>query len=89
MLVFPHVREALFSRVVDNDDLLGQIRVPVLITHGIDDEVVFLEAAQQHARLIPHATTSFYAEVGHLPFWEHPHRFNRELRAFARSCLPT
>ena len=30
----PYVRQALFSRSFDNDDLLPKIRKPVLITHG-------------------------------------------------------
>ena len=32
----PFVRQAMFSRVFDNDDLLPTIRKPVLITHGAD-----------------------------------------------------
>ena len=36
----PFVSQALFSRVVDNDDLLPTIRKPVLITHGAVDAIV-------------------------------------------------
>src|SRR5713226_2184646 len=36
----PYVRQALFSRSFDNDDLLPRIRKPVLITHGADDAIV-------------------------------------------------
>ncbi|MGH9176848.1 MAG: alpha/beta fold hydrolase, partial [Vicinamibacterales bacterium] len=36
----PFVRQALFSRSFDNDDLLPSIRKPVLITHGADDAIV-------------------------------------------------
>ena len=36
----PYVRQALFSRSFDNDDLLPKIRKPVLITHGADEAVV-------------------------------------------------
>ncbi len=85
-LVPPYVREAMYSRVVDNDDVLRQITKPVLLTHGYRDVVVFPEATKQHARLIPHAKISFYSEVGHFPYWEHPDRFNSELRAFANAC---
>lgn len=40
---------------------------------------------EHHARLIPHAMTSWYEGIGHTPFREEPDRFNAELRAFASS----
>jgi pimeloyl-ACP methyl ester carboxylesterase len=85
MTVPPYVRQGLFSRALENDDLLPKIRKPVLITHGEKDALVLLTAAQQHAAAIRHARTSFYPDVGHAPFWEDAPRFNRELRAFAES----
>jgi non-heme chloroperoxidase len=85
MIVPPYVRQGLFSRALENDDLLPQIRKPVLITHGEKDALVLLTAAQQHAAAIRQAQTSFYPNVGHAPFWEDAPRFNRELRAFAES----
>ena len=36
----PFVRQALFSRAFDNDDLLPTLRSPMLITHGAQDAVV-------------------------------------------------
>jgi pimeloyl-ACP methyl ester carboxylesterase len=83
VVVPPYVREGLLSRAVDNDDVLGRLRVPVLITHGAEDRVVLPAAAEQHAALIPHARTSFHPGVGHVPFWQDADRFNRELRDFA------
>jgi non-heme chloroperoxidase len=50
-----HVREALFSRVIDNDDLLPKIRRPVLITHGDDDAVVKPSVVDRHKARMPHA----------------------------------
>ena len=32
----PHVRQSLFSRMLDNDDLLVRIRKPVLVLHGAE-----------------------------------------------------
>jgi pimeloyl-ACP methyl ester carboxylesterase len=81
----PHVREGLVSRTLTYDDLLSRIRRPVLITHGIEDKVVLHTMSEHHARLIPHATISSYADIGHSAFWKAPERFNRELRAFATS----
>jgi non-heme chloroperoxidase len=82
-IVPPHVREALFSRSLENDDLLPQLRTPILITHGQDDAIVSPTAAEQHAAAIPHAQLSLYPRVGHAPFWEDADRFNRELRELA------
>ena len=84
-IVPPYVRDGLIHRTLTNDDVLGAIRKPVLITHGEQDAIVLLRASQQHAAVIRHAQTSFYPNVGHAPFWEDPTRFNRELRAFASS----
>ena len=36
----PYVRQALFSRSFDNDDLLPTIRTPALLTHGANDAIV-------------------------------------------------
>jgi non-heme chloroperoxidase len=84
-IVPPHVRQALLSRSLDNDDLLPRLRTPVLITHGQDDAFVRPAAAEQHAAAIPHARLSLYPRVGHAPFWEDAARFNRELRELATS----
>ena len=40
LAVPPYVRQALFSRSFDNDDLLPTIRKPVLVVHGAQDAVV-------------------------------------------------
>lgn len=85
-IVPPYVREGLFSRKLENDDLLPKLRKPVLITHGARDAIVLPEAARQHAKKIPHAKLSFYPNVGHAPFAENAPRFNRELRAFAKAA---
>jgi pimeloyl-ACP methyl ester carboxylesterase len=79
----PHVREALFSRSLDHDDLLPTLRAPVLVTHGQEDAIVNIAAAEAHVAAIPNARLSVYPEVGHAPFWENPERFNAELRALA------
>ena len=46
----PFIRQALLTRVVDNDDLLPTIMKPVLITHGALDAVVSQEVVAQHGR---------------------------------------
>jgi pimeloyl-ACP methyl ester carboxylesterase len=84
-IVPPYVRQALFSRSLENEDLLPRLRKPVLITHGQADAIVLPVAAEQHATAIPHARLSLYPRVGHAPFWEDAARFNRELRALVAS----
>ncbi|HEY2714560.1 MAG TPA: alpha/beta hydrolase [Chthoniobacterales bacterium] len=81
----PHVRQALLSRVVDNDDLLPKIRKPVLITHSNNDAVVKSSVVDQHKALIPHAQIHIMANAGHAPFWDDAAAFNARLRAFAEN----
>lgn len=81
----PRIRQELLSRTLDYDTLLAGLDAPVLITHGLEDEVILPAMAKHHASLIPNARTSYYPNVGHSTFWEDPDRFNSELRAFAAS----
>ncbi|WP_257457762.1 alpha/beta fold hydrolase [Archangium lipolyticum] len=82
----PHVREALGSRVVDNDDVLHRLTLPVLVSHGLEDRVVRPESGRHIASVVPGAQVSLYSGIGHSPFWEDARRFNRELAAFAARC---
>jgi non-heme chloroperoxidase len=79
----PYVRQALFSRSFDNDDLLPKLRKPVLITHGADDAVVKRAAVDQHKAAIAHAQIQMMANAGHACFWDNAAAFNRHLRVFA------
>ena len=80
----PFVRQALFSRVFDNDDLLRTLRSPVLISHGAEDAVVRRAVVEQHHALIPNAQVDVMPGVGHAPFWENAPDFNRKLGAFCQ-----
>jgi non-heme chloroperoxidase len=81
----PYVRQALFSRSFDNDDLLPTIRKPVLITHGAGDAVVKPAIVDQHKASMAHAQIHVMTNAGHACFWEDAASFNRRLRAFAES----
>ncbi|MFN2510588.1 MAG: alpha/beta fold hydrolase [Pyrinomonadaceae bacterium] len=81
----PYVRQALFSRSFDNDDLLAKIRKPVLITHGADDAVVKAAVVDQHQAGLAHAQIQMMANAGHAPFWDDATTFNQRLREFAES----
>ena len=81
----PYVRQALFSRSFDNDDLLPKLRKPVLITQGADDAIVKPAVVDQHRAGIAHAQIHVMADTGHAPFWEDAAGFNRRLREFAEA----
>jgi non-heme chloroperoxidase len=85
MVVPPAVRGALLSRELDASDILASVTVPVLVTHGQEDAIVLPSMAKQTLTACPAATASWYDGVGHLPFWEEPDRFARELSGLARS----
>jgi len=78
----PYVRLGLFSRHLNNDPVVAQMRKPMLLSYGAQDAIVLLSMGQHIAGLAKHARLSVYPEVGHSPFWEAPERFNRELREF-------
>jgi non-heme chloroperoxidase len=80
--VLPFVRQALLSRVFDNDDLLPTIRKPVLITHGAVDAVVKEEVVEQHRARIAHAQIHIMPDAGHAPFWDDAASFNGRLASF-------
>ena len=81
----PFVRQALFSRTIDNDDLLPTIRKPLLVTHGAADAVVKLEIVEEVRRLVPHAEVQIVPNAGHAPFRDEAPAFNRQLSAFVES----
>ena len=85
MMVPASVRLAMFSRLLDNDDVLASIRVPTLVVHGAGDRVVKQSAAEHIARTVPGAKLLVYPGAGHAPHLENGPRFNRDLAEFVRS----
>jgi pimeloyl-ACP methyl ester carboxylesterase len=83
MAVSPEVRLAMFSRTIDSNDALAEIKVPVLIVQGEKDTIVLVAAADYIAEKIKHAKKSYYPNAAHNTFMEDPDRFNRELAAMA------
>jgi pimeloyl-ACP methyl ester carboxylesterase len=83
--VAPFVRQALFARAIDNDDLLATIRKPVLITHGAADAVVKLAIVDQIRQLVPAAQVQIMPNAGHAPFRDDATSFNRRLASFVES----
>lgn len=81
-VVPPHVRDALRMRTVSHRDVLTELDIPVLLTHGTEDDIILPTTAAVHADLVSNPHVSRYPAVGHTPFWEAPDRFNRELQEF-------
>jgi non-heme chloroperoxidase len=77
----PYVRQALFSRSFDNDDLLPKLRKPVLITHGTHDAVVKSTVIDQQMARMSHATVRMLT-TGHACFWDDAAAYNRCLHEF-------
>ncbi|HET8947708.1 MAG TPA: alpha/beta hydrolase, partial [Candidatus Polarisedimenticolia bacterium] len=77
-----HVRQGLFARAVDNDDVLKRLRVPVLLTHGASDTVIKPSIVDAHRSLIPKAVVDLLPGAPHAMFWTDAPEFNRRLRAF-------
>ncbi len=84
MMVPPEVRLAMFSRVLDNDDVLARIRVPTLVVHGAGDRIVRVRAARHTAETVPNAKLLLYEGVGHAPHLQVPDRLSRDLAEFVR-----
>jgi pimeloyl-ACP methyl ester carboxylesterase len=86
MVVPSEVRAALFAREIDADDVLSRLSVPVLVTHGLADEIVLPSMAEHVAGVCRTARASWYEGVGHMPFLEDSGRFDGELAEFAGHC---
>jgi non-heme chloroperoxidase len=82
MVVPAKVRQHLIGRPAPYEEVLRKIRVPVLITHGVEDQVALISMARYTASMVPQAQISLYESAGHMPFWEGAPRFNRELANF-------
>jgi non-heme chloroperoxidase len=86
MMVPPKVRAGLSGRMLELDDILKSLKLPVLVTHGDKDKNSNLITAEYTAKMIPGAKLSVYQGIGHAPFFEDTPRFNAELAAFVRSA---
>lgn len=85
IVVPARVRAAMVQREVRFDDVLNDLAVPVLVTHGDRDTVILPATAEHVLATCPMAKVSWYAGIGHMPFAEDSARFNAELADFAGS----
>lgn len=81
MAVPPKIRGWL-RRPAPYEEALKAVKVPTLVTHGVEDRILGIGLGKYLVATVPGAKASFYEGVGHSPFWEDAPRFNRELIAF-------
>jgi non-heme chloroperoxidase len=84
IVVPARVRANLAARDLDVDDVLRELEVPVLVSHGREDTATLPAMAEHILATCPTAEASWYDGVGHAPHLEDPERFNRELAALTR-----
>ena len=63
-------------------DLLPQIKLPVLLIWGREDNVTPPNVAEDFKRMLPNAELVFLSECGHAPMMEKPKEFNQVLENF-------
>lgn len=68
-------------------DKLHEIKAPVLLVWGKQDNVTPPFVAEKFHELLPDARLVFIDKCGHAPMMEHPEEFNRHLEAFLEEVL--
>ena len=87
LMIPSYVRRGFIGRDLDNTDIIDRITVPVLLTRGSEDLVMPASETEVALDRLSKPEFSFYEDTGHLPFFQHPGRYNTELRAFAERVL--
>ncbi len=87
IMIPSYVRRAFMGRDLDNTDIVEQITVSVLLTRGSEDLVMPANDTEVAMDRLPDPEFSLYEDTGHLPFFQHPERYNAELRTFAERVL--
>ncbi len=72
----------------DTRERLPEIEIPTLITWGLNDQIVPVEAALGYHRLIPESRLELFERTGHLPMLERPTRWNPLVEQFIESSQP-
>lgn len=76
------------ERTLASKELLAPIKVPTLILHGRQDNLVAVEGATNFNDAITGSRLIIYDDVGHLPQEEIPERSAEDLRAFLHAAFP-
>lgn len=84
-----YARRNMAGRKVDNTDIADQFDIPVLLSKGSEDMMMPDSDTQATLDTLSDVTLSFYDDTGHLPFFQHPQRYNAELMDFAKRVMTT
>jgi len=85
MVVPAAIRAKLAGRAADYEATLRALQVPVLALHGGQDPVNLPAMADYTCAMAPNARKIVYSGVAHMPFWEVPEAFDRDLGEFVRN----
>jgi non-heme chloroperoxidase len=85
MVVPPAVRANLVGRAADYEAILRGLRVPVLAVHGDKDTINLPAIADYTCATTRNARKIIYPGVAHMPFWEVPEAFDRDVGEFLRT----
>lgn len=80
--LFPHPRQRWVDALAQSDEALAGIHHPVLVVHGVDDEVIPYDASVRLANLLPNAELHSIENCGHWVQIEQKDAFNAILRDF-------
>jgi pimeloyl-ACP methyl ester carboxylesterase len=69
-------------------DRLHLVKLPTLLIHGAQDEILPLELSQNACRLIPNARLKVIDECGHCPHIERAAEFNEAVISFLKANEP-
>jgi non-heme chloroperoxidase len=86
-VILPSSRQGMFSRQIDNKELMKNLTIPTLFVQGNDDRIVLPTYADHIARHISHAKRVDYPNCGYAPFAEMPELFNRDVTEFMNTVL--
>ena len=76
---------AMIRAVFDRDDVsarLGDVKIPAVVIHGVDDVAIELEKGEELARSLPDATFVAIPEAGHASCWECPEPVTAAIEEF-------
>jgi len=85
MVVPPVIRANLVGRAADYEATLRSLRVPVLALHGEKDTINLPAMADYTCATTRNSRKILYPGVAHMPFWEVPEAFDRDVGEFLRT----
>jgi pimeloyl-ACP methyl ester carboxylesterase len=72
---------------IDSTPLLPQIKCPVLVIHGVDDQIIPLKEAELMSQQIPNSNLVKIDNAGHLVNLEQPAKYNQAVGEFLSSLV--